>query len=243
MTFRPKQHPSSKKLAKKEIKISPGSMLASSVLHFQTILPFLLYLGCEDPDKQAPFELRLTGATCSPDAPSFEYLDQVFLPALKDYFDVDIGRQLVKRGWDKRTPDPKCIQEGMIRFKVLPLKFGTALNLNKNARFCTDDGTGSVDNEILGVDVTIVTPPQLHENLKEDLTEDIEYRFPGAKVSFKIEDSGFSDRVYVLLIGKAERKQRCLHQDTVFSLVTFPFWHVHAIPMTDDHRYRLPLGT
>ncbi|KUI55978.1 RNA 3'-terminal phosphate cyclase [Cytospora mali] len=205
LTFRPKQRPSVRKMVKKEIEIRPGSMLANSVLHFQTVLPFLLYLGCEDPGNQKPFELRLTGVTYSSDAPSFEYLDQVFLPALKKYFNVDVARKLIKRGWDKRTPDPKCIQEGTIRFKVLPLKLGTNLALEKGAKFCTDeDGTGSVDNEILSVDVTIITPPQLHESLKENLSEDIEYRFPGAEVSFKIEDSGFLDRVYVLLVGKAE---------------------------------------
>lgn len=182
-------------------------MLASSVLHFQTVLPFLLYLGCEDPDNEKPFELRFTGLTCSPDAPSYEYLDQIFLPALQSYFGVEIGRQLVKRGWDKRTPDPKCIQEGTIRFKVLPLKLGTTLALSEKARYSNDeDGTGSVDNEILQVDVTIITPPQLHESLKENIMEDIEYRFPDAQVTFKVEDSGFLDRVYVLLVGKSECK-------------------------------------
>ncbi|ROW10544.1 hypothetical protein VMCG_01955 [Cytospora schulzeri] len=205
LTFRPKNRPSARKLAKKEIEVSPGSMLANSVLHFQTIFPFLLYLGCDDPDNQKPFELRLTGATYSSDAPSFEYLDQVFLPALKTYFGVDVGRQLVKRGWDKRTPDPKCIQEGTIRFKVLPLKFGTTMALNNDATFCTnEDGLGSVDNEILSVDATIITPQELHVPLRENLTADIENRFPGAEVNFKFEESGFLDRVYVLLVAKAE---------------------------------------
>ncbi|ROV91616.1 hypothetical protein VSDG_07895 [Cytospora chrysosperma] len=205
LTFKPKKHPSVKKMTKKEMEISPGSMLANSILHFQTVLPFLLYLGCDDPDNQKPFELRFAGATYSSDAPSFEYLDQVFLPALQTYFGVDVGRQLVKRGWDKRTPDPKCIQEGTIRFKVLPLKFGTTLALSNDATFCTDeDGMGSVDNEILSVDATIITPQQLHVALKENLTEDIGYRFPSAEVNFKFEESGFLDRVYVLLVAKAE---------------------------------------
>jgi RNA 3'-terminal phosphate cyclase (ATP) len=207
LTFKPKKRPSVKKMTKKEMEISPGSMLANSILHFQTVLPFLLYLGCDDPDNQKPFELRLAGATYSPDAPSFEYLDQVFLPALQNYFGVDVGRQLVKRGWDKRTPDPKCIQEGTIRFKVLPLKLGTTLALSNDATFCTDeDGMGSVDNEILSVDATIITPQQLHVALSENLTEDIGYRFPGAEVNFKFEESGFLDRVYVLLVAKAERE-------------------------------------
>lgn len=248
LRFQPKRRPSAKKMAKKEINIRPGSMLANSILHFQTILPFLLYLGCEDPGYQEPFELKLAGATYSPDAPSFEYLHQVFLPALKTYFGVDVACKLEKRGWDKRTPDPKCIQEGTIRFKVRPLKFGTTLTLRDGATFCTDeDGMGSVDNEIQSVDATIVTPQQLHEGLGESLTADIESRFPGAKVKITYEESGFLDRVYVLLVAKSERKQIQMLFRAPFISLDFVFLVHRRIwlqkqQLTVEY-YRLPLGT
>lgn len=208
LIFQPKRRPSAKKLAKKEMKISPGSMLANSILHFQTVLPFLLYLGADDPDSQEHFQLSFVGATYSSDAPSFEYLHQVFLPALKTYFGVDVACKLEKRGWDKRTPDPKCIQEGTIRFKVRPLKFGATLTLRNDAKFCADeDGMGVVDNEIQTVDATVVTPQQLHAGLVEALTADIDSRFPGTHVNITCEESGFLDRVYVLLVAKSECKQ------------------------------------
>lgn len=252
LTFHPKRHPSAKKMAKKEIEVSPGSMLANSILHFQTILPFLLYVGSEDPDSQEPFELRLPGATHSPDAPSFEYLDQVFLPALKTYFGLDIACKLEKRGWDKRTPDPKCIQEGTIRFKVRPLKLGTTLTMRDGATFCTDeDVMGSVDNEIQDVDATIVTPHQLHEALSESLTADIESRFPGAQVTLTYEESGFLDRVYIFLVAKSERKllQTFYKAHRAFTLTTSNPFTPHiwddTVPKTQltVEYYRLPLGT
>ena len=206
LEFRPKFRPSAKQITRKEIKIDPGSMLASSMLHFQTILPFLLYIGSEDPDNGKPIELRLKGTTYSPGTPSFEYIDHVFLPALRDYFGVDIICQLVKRGWDRMTR--KCLQEGTVRFKIRPRKIGHTLSLRPDAKLCDDeDVAGSVDNVLTSVDVTIVTPSVLHEPLQTHLQGDIEARFGNIHVEFKLEQSGHDDRVYVLLVGKSERKR------------------------------------
>lgn len=206
LEFRPKYRPSTKQITRREIKIDPGSMLASSMLHFQTILPFLLYIGSEDPDNGKAIELRLKGTTYSPGTPSFEYIDQVFLPALRDYFGVEVICQLVKRGWDRMTR--KCLQEGTVRFKIRPRKVGTTLSLRPNAKFCDDeDVAGSVDSVLTSVDVTIVTPPVLHEPLQTHLQGDIEARFGNIDVEFKLEESGHDDRVYVLLVGKSERRQ------------------------------------
>lgn len=207
LEFRPKFRPSAKQIARREIRIDPGSMLASSLLHFQTILPFLLYIGSEDPDNGKPIELRLKGTTYSPGTPSFEYIDQVFLPALRYYFGVDIICQLVKRGWDRMTR--KCLQEGTVRFKIRPRRIGTTLSLRPNAKLCDDeDVAGSIDNVLTSVDVTIVTPPVLHEPLQTHLQGDIEARFGNIDVDFKLEESGHDDRVYVLLVGKSERKRQ-----------------------------------
>jgi RNA 3'-terminal phosphate cyclase (ATP) len=201
LEFRPKFHPSAKHITRKEIRIDPGSMLASSMLHFQTILPFLLYIGSDDPDSGKAIDLRLKGATYSPGAPSFEYMDQVFLPALRDYFGVDVICQLVKRGWDRMTR--KCLQEGTVRFKIRPRKTGTTLR--PNAKLCDDDDMlGSVDSVLTSVDATIITPPVLHEPLQSHLQGDIEARFGNIDVGFKVEESGHDDRVYVLLVGKSK---------------------------------------
>lgn len=218
LEFRPKFRPSSKQITRREINIDPGSMLASSMLHFQTVLPFLLYIGSEDPDNGKPIELRLKGTTYSPGTPSFEYIDQVFLPALRDCFGVDIICQLVKRGWDRMTR--KCLQEGTVRFKIRPRKIGTTLSLQPNAKLCGDDDdddflAGSVDNVLSSVDVTIVTPPVLHGPLQKYLRGDIEARFGNVDVEFKLEESGHDDRVYVLLVGKSERKRLTLEKPDV----------------------------
>ncbi|POS77603.1 RNA 3'-terminal phosphate cyclase [Diaporthe helianthi] len=228
LEFWPKFRPSSKQITRREIKIDPGSMLASSMLHFQTVLPFLLYIGSEDPDNDKPIELRLKGATYSPGTPSFEYIDQVFLPALRDYFGVDIICQLVKRGWDRMTR--KCLQEGTVRFKIRPRKNGTTLSLRPNAKLCDDnddeDLAGSVDNVLSSVDVTIVAPPVLHEPLQKYIQGDIEARFGNIDIEFKLEESGHDDRVYVLLVGKSEHCRwgrdylmtRSLKESTILAL-------------------------
>lgn len=219
LTFRPKRH-ASPKLIRKEIKINPGSMNASSVLYFQTILPLLLYIG-GDPKSEKPIELRIDGATNCPEAPSYEYLDQVFLPALEKYFGIVVARKMERRGWSQLTPDPRTVQKGTIRFKLMPLEWATTLQFQRDAKLCDEeeedpkarqsDGhtgvryvTRSLDNFIQKVVATLVTPSGMHEPLKDALVEDIENRFPDAGVEFRTEDSGHCDRVYVLLVAHAE---------------------------------------
>lgn len=217
LTFRPKRRASSK-LIRKEIKINPGSMNASSVLYFQTILPLLLYIG-GDPKGEKPIELRIDGATNCPEAPSYEYLDQVFLPALEKYFGIVVARKMERRGWSQITPDPRTVQKGTIRFKLMPLEWATTMKLQEEAKLCDEEeedlkalqgdidvsyGTRSLDNYIQRVVATVVTPSEMHEPLKDALVEDIENRFPDAEIEFRTEDSGHCDRVYVLLVAHAE---------------------------------------
>lgn len=217
LTFRPKQR-ASPKLIKREIRLNPGSMTASSVLFFQTVLPFLLLVGV-DPKSHLPVVLSIDGATNCVDAPSFEYLDQVFLPALEKYFGIVVGRQMTRRGWGQMTPDPRTVQKGKILFKFFSLEWATALQPCKGVKMCDEEdedphamqgdtdvsyGTRSLDTTIESVVATIVTPLEFHEPLQEALAEDIDSRFPGAEVEFKCEDSGHSDRFYVLLVAKSE---------------------------------------
>lgn len=218
LTFRPKHRPSPK-LIKKEIKVDSGSMAASSVLFLQTMIPVLLLIG-GDP-KGKPVELRIDGATNCLAAPSYEYLEQIFFPALETYFGIKTGSQLTRRGWGQLTPDARVIQKGTIRIKFMPLEWGTTLRLCEDVKLCDEYGEGagkllgdtedsyavgsrSVDNNILSVVATIVTPSAMHEPLQEALTEDIENRFPGVEIEFKTEESGHADRVYVMLVAKAK---------------------------------------
>lgn len=191
----------SPKLIKKEIKINPGSMTASSVLFFQAILPLLLFIG-GDPKTMKPVELRIDGATNCLEAPSYEYLAQVFLPALQKYFGIRVVHKLERRGWGQMSPDPRTIQKGTIRFKFMPLEWGTSLKPVEGVKLCDEDE--SLDNMIVKVVATIITPSGLHKPLQKALAEDIENRFPGARFEFTTEDSGHVDRVYVLLVAYAE---------------------------------------
>lgn len=217
LTFRPKRRPQPR-LIRKEIKINPGSMTASSVLYFQAILPLLLFVG-GNPKSEKPIELRIDGATNCLEAPSYEYLDQIFLPALEKYFGIPVGRKMERRGWGQMTPDPRTVQKGTIRFKLMPLEWGTTLHSCEGVKLCDEDeedpkvqpgdtglsyGARSLDNSIQKVVATIVTPSNLHDPLQQALVEDVENRFPGAEVEFTAEDSGHCDRVYVLLVAHAE---------------------------------------
>ncbi|KAF3768551.1 EPT/RTPC-like protein [Cryphonectria parasitica EP155] len=214
LTFRPKCLPSTK-LFKKELKINSGSMTASSVIFFQTVLPLLLFVGGKAKTTM-PIELSIDGATNCLDAPSYEYLDQVFLPALEKYFGIKVTSKMVRRGWAQMTPDPKTVQKGKVTFKFHPLEWGSTLKPCQGVQLCDEDedklgGCPDVGyrpkflNTTIGnVAVTMITPVGFHEPLKDALIEDIENRFPGAELSFKCEDSGHSDRFYVLVVAKSE---------------------------------------
>lgn len=218
LEFRPK-HRGSSKLVHKAIKTSSGSMAASSILTFQAIFPFLLMIG-GNPKGDKLFDLHIDGATNCPDAPSFEYLDQVFLPAIQSYFGIEVICKLVRRGWGQMTPG--TVRKGTIRIKFRPLEVGSTIRLRDDAKLCDQDGedvrvtqgdgseeikygSRSLDNYVRKVAVSIITPSSMHDLLKESLAENIERRFDGAEVEFKlVEDSGHCDRVYVLLVAHSE---------------------------------------
>lgn len=219
LTFRPKHRPSHK-LIKKEIKIDSGSMTASSSLFLQTMLPVLLFVG-GDSKRDKPIEIRIDGATNCLEAPSYDYLDQIFFPALESYYGIKIGRQLTKRGWGQMTPNARVIQKGTIRVKFMPLDSETTLRLRDDFKLCDQEEEGaekflgdtdanyierpqSIDNNILSIVATIVTPTAMHEPLQAALTEEIEVRFPGAESVFNTEESGHIDRFYVMLVAQAK---------------------------------------
>lgn len=219
LTFRPKHRPSPK-LLKKEIKIDSGSMTASACLFLQTMLPVLLMVG-GDLKRDKSIELRIEGATNCVSAPSYEYLDQIFFPALETYFGIKSARQLTRRGWSQMTADARTVQKGTVRVKFMPLDWESTLKACNDAKLYeedTKDATGgssdteashavgprSVDNNILNIVATIITPAAMHDPLREALTEDLETRFPDAKIEFDSKESGHTDRVYVILVAKAK---------------------------------------
>lgn len=200
LEFRPKYR-GNHKLINKAIKASSGSMTASAVLTFQAVFPLLLMIG-GNPKGDKLFEIHIDGATNCPDAPSFEYLDQVFLPAIQAYFGIEVICKLVRRGWGQSTPG--TVRKGEIRLRFRPLEAGSSIKLRNDARLCEPDFE-SLDTCINKIVANIITPVAMHDLLKDALIDDIDNRFHGSEVVFKtVEDSGHCDRVYILLVAQSE---------------------------------------
>lgn len=200
LEFRPKFR-GNHKLINKVIKASSGSMTASAILTFQAVFPLLLMIG-GNPKGDKLFDIHIDGATNCPDAPSFEYLEQVFLPAIESYFGIEVICKLIRRGWGQLTPG--TVRKGEIRLKFRPLESGSTIKLRKDTQLCESDFE-SLDTCINKIVVNIVTPVAMHELLKDALIDDIDNRFHGSDVVFKtVEDSGHCDRVYILLVAQSE---------------------------------------
>ncbi|KAK3371927.1 RNA 3'-terminal phosphate cyclase-domain-containing protein [Podospora didyma] len=198
LEFRPRLKPS--QLKKRRIRISADSAAASTLLIFQAVFPFLLFAGTTGDRNAAyaadPIELEISGGTNVSFSLSFEYLDQVLLPTLEDAFvGIRVERQLKARGWSQGKAS-----RGTISFKIHPLRLGETLKpRNETPSFLAEDF------EVTEVDVNMIVPSDMHEELPKSLAVDLEDLFPGVEVTFKlIEDSGADSRVYVLLVARSK---------------------------------------
>jgi RNA 3'-terminal phosphate cyclase (ATP) len=163
-----------------QIRIAGGSPAASALLIFQAILPFLLFAGATtttttttsgDGDGKAParppppIDLEIRGGTNVSFSPSYEYIDQVLLPALAAHWEICSGpnrssssssssrterarplaieRQLLERGWSVGAP----LGAGLLRFRIRPLGAGEMLRLRRRPRTATQDGGGGDDEK------------------------------------------------------------------------------------------------
>lgn len=194
LSFRPRRGPGG--LAGRRAAIRAGSPAASATLVFQAVLPFLLYAG--GGRGGGPVELAVSGGTNVSFSPSYEYLDQVALPALEGSFGVRVERGLVRRGWSSGG----AASRGELWFRVQPLPLGTALS----PRGAPSLGALPGDFDVKLIDVTIITPADMHGDLEGALREDLEGLFPGASLDFRPpEDSEHESRIYVLLVARSDR--------------------------------------
>ena len=190
LEFRPRRKPSD--LARRRIAIEPASPAASTLLVFQAIFPFLLFAG-GDAGGGGPIELELSGGTNVAFSPTYEYLDQVLLPALEERFGVVVERTRTGRGWSLGA-----LSRGTISLKFTPLAPGTTLKPRERPALRPSDF------EVKTVDVSVVAPSDMHESLSRALVRDLGSLFPDADVEFKpMEDSGRDSRVYVLLVARS----------------------------------------
>ncbi|KAK3363308.1 RNA 3'-terminal phosphate cyclase-domain-containing protein [Lasiosphaeria hispida] len=191
LEFRPKLKPSD--LQSRTITIAADSAAASTLLIFQAVFPFLLFAGNERGD---PISIEISGGTNVSWSLSYEYLDQVLLPALEDFFTgIRVERTLKGRGWSQGR-----LQRGTIAFKIQPLRPGETLKPRDPDRVFTQD-----DFDVSDIDVSMVAPSDMHEALADALVQDLSDLFPGVDVNFKVsEESGADSRIYVLLVARSE---------------------------------------
>ncbi|KAI1365247.1 RNA 3'-terminal phosphate cyclase-domain-containing protein [Xylaria arbuscula] len=197
--FRPRTPPTA--LKERKVVIVPESPGASALLIFQAVFPFLLYAGNENGD---PIELEIHGSTNPSFSPSYEYLDQVFLPTLEQRFGIVVKRRLEKRAW---TTGP--LSRGAIWLKFQPISPGETLKLVKPWDHYKYDRSVNKDLPLTHIDISILVPATLRDLLVTQLKERIDLELPGTEVNFTVsEDSGHNARMYVLAVAHSEKGLR-----------------------------------
>lgn len=167
----------------RNIKVQADSA-ASILLVFQAALPFFVFAG---DDSGSSITLTIQGGTNVSFSLSFEYLDQVLLPAL-ERFGVKVDRKLEYRGWSHGTR-----QIGSVKFTVTPLPLGKSL---KEPEWPLERGT------ITKIDVSLLVPEHIQEPLTNKLKFCIDRVFPGVNVNFLlVDDSKHKARNYTLLVA------------------------------------------
>lgn len=159
-------------LTNRDIKIKADSA-ASILLVFQCILPFLVFAG---DDNNTTVTLTIQGGTNVSFSLSFEYLDQVLLPAL-ELFGIKVDRKLESRGWSHGTP-----QIGSVKLEVTPIPLGSTL---RAPSWPTERG------DITKIDISMVVPKELLKSLEDALRFELDLVFPGVTTEIVLsEDSG-----------------------------------------------------
>lgn len=209
------------------ISIEAGSGAASAILIFQAVFPFLLFAGSSDEPEQEqeqeqepPIELSIHGGTNVSFSPSYEYLDQVLLPALQSHFGIRVSRRLERRRWSQGSSPSQ--PKGTIWFRFRPLRPGQTLKLSSSSPLSSLARPSSPPlttrtrrrrrrepHEIARIDVSILAPAAVLAPLERAITRNLEAggRFCRAakEVRFVVtEDSGHDARLYALLVAVSE---------------------------------------
>lgn len=175
---------------------------ASVLLVFQAVLPFLLFAGDE---KGRPISIIIQGGTNVSFSLSFEYLDQILLPAL-ERFGVKVDRKLEFRGWSHGTPEV-----GSAKFFITPLRPGQAL---REPAWPSEHGT------ISSIAISLLVPKHIIQPLKTALLFELSLVFPDVEAEFvTVEDSRHKARIYTLLVAHTSTGLR-FGRDWLYDLKT-----------------------
>ncbi|KAI8624900.1 RNA 3'-terminal phosphate cyclase-domain-containing protein [Xylariaceae sp. FL1651] len=191
LEFRPSARPTA--LDSRKIEIIPESRVASTLLIFQAVFPYLLFAGNENGD---PIELEIHGGTNCSFSLSYEYLDQVLLPVLQERYNIVVERRLKTRAW---TVGPSS--RGCIWVKFQPMPPGQTLKLVKP----WDEQKQPGDLKIKQIDVSILVPPAIREPLETAMVHYLNVEFPEADITFVlVEETNHGARMYALAVAHSE---------------------------------------
>ena len=196
LEFRPRTLPTA--LKERKVVIVPACPGGSALLIVEAVFRLRLFALNDSGD---PIELEIHGSTNPSFSPSYEYLDQVFLPTLEQRFGVVVGRRLEKRAW---TTGP--LTRGTIWLKFQPITPGQTLKVVKPwGRYKYDYTPENRELELTHVDVSILVPAAMREPLATKLEERIRDQLGGTNVNFVVnEDSGHEARMYALAVAHSE---------------------------------------
>lgn len=208
------------KLTHETVTFNSKATNASAVITLQTILPLLLTVGNHSGLKSTR-EVLIEGATNCPDSPSFEYLKQVFEPALLQYFGIELDCELVKRGWGVMP-----VMKGQIRAKFTPLPIDSFIYSQQAAKLgITEEEADTsmqhedsevtlnteveVETEVLKVVATIVAPTAIHEILEDTVRLAIARVFNFDEddqdgIEINTEASCMNNHAYILLVAHSD---------------------------------------
>lgn len=217
-----KKYKEDNKITHEIMALASKATTSSGIITLQTILPLLLTVGNHSGLK-TPREVLIEGATNCPDSPSFEYLKQIFEPALLQYFGIELDCELVKRGWGAFP-----VSKGQIRVKFTPMAIDTFIYPQEPAKlgiseeepteaciqqegsdviFSTDV---EVETEVQRVVATIVGPTSIHEILQDTVRLAISRVFnyldedDKDAIEINTEASTHTQHVYVLLVAHSD---------------------------------------
>ena len=160
-------------------------------LTLQATLPYILFSRFPS---DIPVRLTMTGGTNVSGSPSFEYIQQVFLPTLHSIGFPEITAKLIRRGWSQGPARP-----GEITLTIPPRK---GLQLPAFT-LCPTDATAK-STQPTHIHATILAPATLHTHFRGVIKAALSYHFPDLpsdSISLTSEGSLHEKRMYLLLVA------------------------------------------
>lgn len=189
LTFIPKKGPAD--LTSRSFEIKAETDAASALLILQAIFPFVLFASN---DKGEPLSITIHGGTNVQWSLSYEYFDQLLMPALEERFAIRIDRKLNERSWNYGKTSP-----GSITLTIYPVPKGDKLHYCPPKQYVYP-----TSYDIKTVDISMIAPSHAQEGLQNQLFQNLGELYPDADLRLKlVEDSGSDQKWNVLLVAES----------------------------------------